>query len=76
MKKVLVLTASFGDGHNAAARGIREACEATGEAEVAVADLYAKAIPLVDRTFQFGYSVAINRMPWIWDLVFRALDRP
>ncbi len=76
MKKVLVLTASFGDGHNAAARGIREACEAKGAAEVVVADLYAKAIPLVDRTVQFGYSVAINRLPWMWDLIFRALDYP
>lgn len=76
MKKVLVLTASFGDGHNAAANGIREACEAVGGTEVVVADLYGKAMPLVDRTLQLGYSVAINRMPWIWDLIFRALDYP
>ncbi len=76
MKKVLVLTASFGDGHNAAANGIREACEATGEAKVVVADLYSRAMPLMDQTVQVGYSVAINRLPWIWNLIFRALDQP
>lgn len=76
MKKVLVLTASFGEGHNAAAKGIREACELRGDAEVVVADLYAKAVPLLDRSVQLGYSVAINRLPWVWDLIFRALDHP
>ncbi len=76
MRKVLVLTASFGDGHNAAANGIREALEARGDAEGDVVDLYALAIPLVDRSFQKGYSLAINRFPWIWDLIFKALDHP
>ena len=76
MKKVLVLTASFGDGHNAAAKGIRESLAARDDFEVTVADLYAKAIPLVDRSVQFGYTVAINRLPWAWDLIFRALDHP
>jgi processive 1,2-diacylglycerol beta-glucosyltransferase len=76
MKKVLVLTASFGDGHNAAAKGIREALEARGDANGVVVDLYARAVPLLDRSLQFGYSLAINRFPWIWDLIFRALDQP
>ncbi|MGC1478912.1 MAG: hypothetical protein WA771_00285 [Chthoniobacterales bacterium] len=76
MKKVLVLTASFGDGHNAAAKGIRESLEVRDDFEVTLADLYAKAVPLVDRSVQFGYTVAINRMPWAWDLIFRALDHP
>ncbi len=76
MKKVLVLTASFGDGHNAAAKGIREALEARGDASGVVVDLYARAIPLVDRSVQVGYSLAINRFPWIWDLIFKALDYP
>ncbi len=63
MKRVLVLTASFGEGHNTAARAIREALEATGEAEVRVGDLYADAIPLVNSTVKFSYSFAINRLP-------------
>jgi processive 1,2-diacylglycerol beta-glucosyltransferase len=76
MKRVLVLTASFGEGHNTAARSIREALEATGEAEVRIGDLYADAIPLVNRTVKVGYSFAINRAPWAWKLIFAGLDRP
>jgi len=76
MKRVLVLTASFGEGHNTAARSVREALEATGEAEVRVGDLYADAIPLVNSTVKVGYSFAINRAPWAWKLIFFGLDRP
>jgi processive 1,2-diacylglycerol beta-glucosyltransferase len=76
MKRVLVLTASFGEGHNTAARAIREALEATGEAEVRVGDLYADAVPLVNSTVKFSYSFAINRLPWLWRLIFLGLDRP
>jgi len=76
MKRVLVLTASFGEGHNTAARSIREALEATGEAEVRVGDLYATAVPRVNSTVKVGYSFAINRAPWLWRLIFLWLDRP
>ncbi|HEY8901847.1 MAG TPA: hypothetical protein VIM61_15655 [Chthoniobacterales bacterium] len=76
MKRVLVLTASFGEGHNTAARSIREALEATGEAEVRVGDLYEDAVPLMNSTVKVGYSFAINRAPWIWRLIFLGLDRP
>ncbi len=76
MKNVLVLTASFGDGHNAAAKGIAEAVAARDDARGTVVDLYARAVPLIDRSVQVGYSLAINRFPWIWDLIFKALDHP
>ena len=70
MTRVLVLTASFGEGHNTAARSVREALEATGEAEVLVCDLYAESVPRVNSTVKAGYSVAINRAPWIWRAIF------
>jgi processive 1,2-diacylglycerol beta-glucosyltransferase len=76
MKRVLVLTAGFGEGHNTAARSIREALEATGEAEVLVGDLYANATPRMNSTVKVGYSFAINRAPWAWRLIFLWLDRP
>lgn len=74
--RVLVLTASFGEGHNTAARSIREALEATGEAEVRVGDLYAEATPRVNSAMKVGYSFAINHAPWVWKLIFLWLDRP
>lgn len=42
MKKVLILTASFGEGHNTAARNVRDAIEhSNDEAVVEVLDLFA-----------------------------------
>jgi processive 1,2-diacylglycerol beta-glucosyltransferase len=41
MKKILILTAGFGDGHNAAARNLREAIDlVTDDAKVEVVDLF------------------------------------
>ncbi len=76
MKRVLLLTAGFGEGHNSAARAVGESLVATGEAEVHTADLYATGMPGVNRSVKFGYSVAINRTPWLWRLIFSFLDHP
>ncbi len=76
MKRVLILTAGFGEGHNTAARAMQEALEATGQAEVRVADLYAAAVPGMNATIKVGYSFAINRAPWLWRQIFLWLDRP
>ena len=42
MKKILIFTAGFGEGHNTAARNIRDALEhiAPDEARVEVLDLF------------------------------------
>ncbi|MBV9300036.1 MAG: diacylglycerol kinase, partial [Verrucomicrobia bacterium] len=42
MKKILIFTAGFGEGHNTAARNIRDAVEhiAPDEAKVEVLDLF------------------------------------
>lgn len=76
MKRVLLLTAGFGEGHNTAARSVHEALDAIGGAEVRVGDLYAAAVPRVNKTVKVGYSLAINRAPWLWRLIFLGLDHP
>lgn len=72
MKRISILTASFGEGHNTAARNIREALLAVGgpEVTVEVCDLYQRTNPAINRGMQVGYSVAINRFPRVWKLVF------
>lgn len=76
MKRVLVLTAGFGEGHNTAARSICDALTATGEAEILLCDIYADTVPRVNSTVKRGYSFAINRAPWLWRAIFFSLDRP
>lgn len=75
--RVLILTASMGEGHNTAARNIRNAilAEAAGGAEVLVADPYTRTNPVINRLMQRGYTMAINRYPRAWKVVFELLSR-
>ncbi len=77
MPRVLILTASMGEGHNTAARNIGEAirAETNGAAEVLVADPYTRTNPIVNRLVQKGYATAINRYPRTWKLVFELLSK-
>lgn len=67
----------MGEGHNTAARNIRDAilAERPGEAEVLVADPYTRTNPIVNRLVQNGYTMAINRYPRAWKIVFEILSR-
>lgn len=75
--RVLLLTASMGEGHNTAARNIRDAilAEQPDSAEVLVADPYTRTNPIVNRLMQSGYTMAINRYPKAWKVVFELLSR-
>jgi processive 1,2-diacylglycerol beta-glucosyltransferase len=75
MNRVSILTASFGEGHNTAARNVREALLETGGDKVAVeiCDLYQRTNPRYNRTIQIAYSVAINRYPRAWAAIFSVL---
>jgi processive 1,2-diacylglycerol beta-glucosyltransferase len=76
MKRVFVLSASYGEGHNAAARGLVEAInnQAGGEA-AQLLDLLALSIPRRDRWSRRGYAIAINRFPRMWSALYCWLDR-
>jgi processive 1,2-diacylglycerol beta-glucosyltransferase len=76
-KRILILTASFGEGHNSAARGVRDglarvAPEAT---EVEMRDLFAEAYGPVNELVQRSYLGLINSAPRAWGAVYRWLDR-
>ena len=77
MPRILILTASLGEGHNTAARNIGEAlkAETAGAAEVLVADPYTRTNPLMNKLVQKGYSAAITRYPRAWKVVFELLNR-
>lgn len=75
--RVLILTASMGEGHNTAAKNVREAILAAteGSAEVLVADPYTRTNPVINRLMQSGYTVAINNYPRAWKVVFELLSK-
>jgi processive 1,2-diacylglycerol beta-glucosyltransferase len=76
--RILILTASMGEGHNTAARNIRNAMVAQvgPQAEILIADPYTRTNPLVNRLVQRGYTAAINNYPRLWKVVFAMLSRP
>ena len=77
MPRILILTASMGEGHNTAARNIRDAllAESGGNAEVLVADPYTRTNPVINKLMQKGYETAINRYPRAWKVVFELLSK-
>lgn len=77
MSRILIVTASFGDGHNTAARNIREALEKeVPGAQVRVVDLYAVTNPRINTAMKAGYRIAITRATRLWSAIFRLLDKP
>ncbi|MDP9254622.1 MAG: galactosyldiacylglycerol synthase [Verrucomicrobiota bacterium] len=77
MKKILILTAGFGEGHNAAARGVRDglAQVAAAQADVELRDLFAETYGVVNDWARKGYLELINRAPRAWSTLYNWLDR-
>jgi processive 1,2-diacylglycerol beta-glucosyltransferase len=77
LKKILILTAGFGEGHNAAARGLRDALQGTAsrETEVEMRDLFAETYGILNNWARKSYLEWINRAPHLWSRFYRWLDR-
>ena len=76
MKSVLILTASFGEGHNAAARNLREALQAVSpDTNVVMSDVFLEAYGWANRLTMRAYLAVINHAPWLWQGIFDLLDR-
>jgi UDP-N-acetylglucosamine:LPS N-acetylglucosamine transferase len=76
-KRILILTAGFGEGHNSAARGVRDGLvRVAGERiEVELRDLFAEAYGPVNELVRRSYLALINFAPRAWGSVYRWLDR-
>lgn len=77
MKKILILTAGFGEGHNAAARGLHEGLVDAGLAagSIETHDLFAETYGALNDWARTSYLGLINRAPRIWSLLYHSLDR-
>jgi processive 1,2-diacylglycerol beta-glucosyltransferase len=75
-KRVLILTAGFGEGHNAAARNLRDALVAADPAvRVEMRDVFAEAYGWANRLAVKAYLLVINRLPGVWNFIFQWMDR-
>lgn len=77
MKRILILSASFGDGHNAAARSIRDAIALSGEAQATeLLDLFELASPRLNAVMKKAYQNIVRFAPALWSRVFAVFDNP
>jgi processive 1,2-diacylglycerol beta-glucosyltransferase len=77
LKKILILTAGYGEGHNSAARGIRDGLRkiAPHDVHVELHDLFADTYGMVNDWVRTMYMGMINRTPRVWGVIYRWLDR-
>jgi processive 1,2-diacylglycerol beta-glucosyltransferase len=74
--RILVLTAGFGEGHNAAARALTAAFdEALGPGSARMVDAFALASPRLNALTRRAYFAAINRTPRLWGRLYQWIDR-
>jgi len=76
-KRILILTAGFGEGHNSAARGVRDglARVALDQTTVELRDLFAEAYGPINELVRRSYLALLNSAPRAWGFVYRWLDR-
>jgi len=76
-KRILILTAGFGEGHNAAARGLRDGLAAVSGrvGRVELHDLFEETYGPMNKWARKGYLTAINRAPRAWSRFYQWLDR-
>src|SRR5258708_28955927 len=75
MKQVLIFTAGFGEGHNTAARNIRDALEvvAGNEVRVQIIDLFDRCYGRLNEFLRRAYIAAINRTPRVWGKIYKVI---
>jgi processive 1,2-diacylglycerol beta-glucosyltransferase len=75
MTPLLILTAGFGEGHNAAARNLAAAGDSLqGAGTARVVDLFALTSPRFNRIARRAYLAAINGTPGLWSAFYRWVD--
>jgi processive 1,2-diacylglycerol beta-glucosyltransferase len=76
-KKILILTAGFGDGHNAAARSLRDAIELVDEeACTEVLDLFADSYGAFNTFARKSYLGIVQYAPKLWSGIYSLMENP
>ena len=76
-QSILILTGSFGHGHNTAANNLEAAFQDALEPDttIAVVDFFQEAYPWSNGLLRKGYGLAINQFPRLWHFIYGQADR-
>jgi len=76
VKRILILTAGFGEGHNSAAHGVRAGlARVAPKVEVELRDLFPETFGMFNEIVRRSYLALINNWPKSWGYVYNWLDR-
>jgi processive 1,2-diacylglycerol beta-glucosyltransferase len=75
MRKILILTAGYGEGHNSAARALQAAFNEQPDTAAELIDVFALHAPRLNHLSRRGYLRLINTAPKLWSGLYRWLDR-
>jgi processive 1,2-diacylglycerol beta-glucosyltransferase len=74
--RILIMTAGYGEGHNAAARALETAFNEETPDTARVVDIFALSCPRLNSFIRRAYLAAINGTPRLWKHVYALMDRP
>ncbi len=74
--KILIVYATAGAGHKKAAEAIYQRLSQSAEHQVVFLDVLEYTAALYKRSYSWGYTFLITRIPWLWGMFFALLDRP
>jgi hypothetical protein len=75
VKKILILTAGFGDGHNTAARNVADALEfVSDDVKVEVLDVFQSSLGIVNDILRKTYLGLARYAPGVWNGIYSMLD--
>jgi processive 1,2-diacylglycerol beta-glucosyltransferase len=74
--RILILTAAYGEGHNAAAYALATAFNEDVPGTAIVVDVFALSCPRLNQFVRRAYLAAINGTPRLWKYVYAWMDRP
>ena len=70
------MTASYGEGHNAAARALADGFNEDAPGTALVVDVFAQSCPRLNSFIRRAYLAAINGTPRLWKHLYAWMDRP
>src|SRR5580692_5185990 len=74
--RILITTAAYGEGHNAAAHALAAAFNEDAPGTALVVDVFALTHPRFNVLVRRAYLAAINRTPRLWRLMYAFMDHP
>jgi processive 1,2-diacylglycerol beta-glucosyltransferase len=74
--RILILTAAYGEGHNAAAHALATAFNDEAPGTAVVVDVFALSCPRLNSLVRRAYLTAINSTPRLWRHIYAWMDRP